>query len=170
MASLSRTIVSQLSAGLRSGTAFVAAMAAVGAIAEFTQAPPIFTALIASLVAAGMAVALAAHDPFDTDYTSLNQITEHVASCLAAIVGLWGAASLVPAIGIFVCEPLVPWQSNDRDLWRLRHAAWYPNDHRRPLSKPGPMARLCRRHCRGKRGRFATSNPMALRSRIPGGD
>ncbi len=109
MASLFVNSISQLSVGLRSGATFVAALGAAGFLAQFTHAPPIFLALIASLVAAGMAFALA-KEPFDADYTSLSQAGVHVVSFLAALVGLWGIANIVPAAGIFVCEPLVPWQ------------------------------------------------------------
>ena len=34
----------------------------------------------------------------------------HVASFLAALLGLWGIAKIIPATNSFVCEPLVPWQ------------------------------------------------------------
>ena len=61
--------------------------AAAGLLAQFTHAPPIFVALVASLVAAGMAFALAAQDPFDSDYSSLSQLGAHVVSFLAAISG-----------------------------------------------------------------------------------
>jgi hypothetical protein len=110
MASLFMKSISLLSAGLRSGATFVGALSAAGLLAQFTHAPPIFLALVASLVAAGMAFALAAQDPFDTDYSSFSQISAHLVSFLAAMVGLWGIANIVPAVGIFVCEPLVPWQ------------------------------------------------------------
>lgn len=100
----------QLSAGLRSGATFVAALGAAGLLAQFTHAPPIFLALIASLVAAGMAFALAAQDPFDVDYTSLSQAGAHVVSFLTALLGLWSIVTMVPATSSFVCEPLVPWQ------------------------------------------------------------
>lgn len=110
MASLLMKSSSLLSAGLRSGAAFVGALGAAGLLAQFTHAPPIFLALIASSVAAGMAFALAAQDPFDTDYTSLSQTGAHVVSFLAALLGLWGLVKIVPATSGFVCEPLVPWQ------------------------------------------------------------
>ena len=57
-----------------------------------------------------MAFVLAAEDPFDADYSSLSQAGAHVVSSLAAMVGLWGIVNIVPAVSIFVCEPLVPWQ------------------------------------------------------------
>lgn len=77
-----------------------------------THAPPIFVAVVTSLVAAGMAFVLAARDPFDADFASLiiSQISVHLVSSLAAVVGLWGIVNIMPAVGIFVCEPLVPWQ------------------------------------------------------------
>ena len=75
-----------------------------------THAPPIFLAVVTSLVAAGMAFVLAARDPFDADFASLSQISVHLVSSLAAVVGLWGIVNIMPAVGIFVCEPLVPWQ------------------------------------------------------------
>ena len=90
MASLFMKTISLLSAGLRSGATFVGALGAAGLLAQFTHAPPIFLALVASLVAAGMAFALAAQDPFDADYASLSQAGAHVVSFLAALLGLWG--------------------------------------------------------------------------------
>ena len=109
MASLLMKSISLLSAGLRSGATFAGALSAAGLLAQFTQAPPIFLALVASLVAAGMAFALAAQDPFDADYVSLSQAGAHVVSFVAAVLGLWGLATVVPATTRFVCEPLVPW-------------------------------------------------------------
>lgn len=53
-----------------------------------THAPPIFVAVVTSLVAAGMAFVLAARDPFDADFASLSQISVHLVSSLAAVVGL----------------------------------------------------------------------------------
>ena len=61
-------------------------------------------------MAAGIAFALAAEEPFDADYTSLSQAGAHVISFLAALLGLWGIVKVVPATSSFVCEPLVPWQ------------------------------------------------------------
>ena len=110
MASLFMKSISLLSAGLRSGAAFVGALGAAGLLAQFTHAPPIFLALVASLVTAGIAFALAAQDPFDADYTRLNQAGAHVVSFLAALIGLWSIAKVAPATRSFVCEPLVPWQ------------------------------------------------------------
>jgi hypothetical protein len=110
MASLLANSISPLSAGLRSGATFAAALGVAGLLAQFTHAPPIFLAVIASPLAAGMAFALAVQDPFDADYTSLSQAGAHVASCLTALLGLWGIVNIVPAVGIFVCEPLVSWQ------------------------------------------------------------
>jgi hypothetical protein len=110
MASRFMKSIPSLSAGLRSGATFVAALGAAGLLAQFIHAPPIFLALIASLVAAGVAFALAAQDPFDADYTSLSEAGAHVASCLAGMIGLWAMVTIVPAVGILVCEPLVPWQ------------------------------------------------------------
>ena len=109
MASLFKTTISQLSAGLRSGATFVAALSAAGLLAQFTNAPPIFVAPVASLAVSGTARALGAEEPFDAGYTSLSQVAVHLISCLAAMAGLWGIVNLVPAVGIFVCEPLVPW-------------------------------------------------------------
>ena len=109
MASLLMKSISPLSAGLRSGATFAGALSAAGILAQFTQAPPIFLALVASLVAAGLAFALAAQDPFDADYVSLSQAGAHVVSFVAAVLGLWGLATVVPATTRFVCEPLVPW-------------------------------------------------------------
>jgi hypothetical protein len=110
MASLFMQSISLLSAGLRSGATFVGALGAAGLLAQFTHAPPIFLALIASLVAAGMAFALAAQDPFDADYTSLSQTGAHVVSFFAVLLGLWGIVKIAPTTSSFVCEPLVPWQ------------------------------------------------------------
>lgn len=110
MASLFDNCSSQLSAGLRSGATFVVALSAAGLLAQFTKAPPIFVALVASLVAASVALALAAQDPFDADYTRPNQAGPHVVSFLAALLGLWGIVKIVPATSSFVCEPLVPWR------------------------------------------------------------
>jgi hypothetical protein len=99
-----------LSAGLRSGATFVVSLSAAGFLAQFTHAPPIFLALVASLVAAGVAFAFAAQDPFDADYTSLSQAGAHVVSFLTALLGLWSIVTIVLATSSFVCEPLVPWQ------------------------------------------------------------
>ena len=109
MASVFEDGITQLSAGLRSGVTFVAALGAAGLIAQFTNAPPIFLALIASLVAAGLAFVLATQDPFNSDYSSLSQTSAILVSFFAAMLGLWGIVNIVPAVGIFVCEPLVPW-------------------------------------------------------------
>jgi hypothetical protein len=95
--------------GLRSGATFVGALGAAGLLAQFTHAPPIFIARVASLVATGMAFALAAQDAFDADYASLSQAGTHVVSFVAAVLGLWGLGTVVPATTSFVCEPLVPW-------------------------------------------------------------
>ncbi len=102
--------VSLLSAGLRSGATFVVALGAAGILGQFTHAPPIFLAVIASLVVAGMAFAFNAQDPFDADYATLAQISAHLVSSLAAIAGLLVIVNLMPAVGSFVCEPLVPWR------------------------------------------------------------
>ncbi len=110
MASLFVNGISLLSTGLRSGATFVVALGAAGILAQFTHAPPIFLALIASLAAAGMAFAFRAQDPFDANYSSLSQIGAHLVSSLAAIAGLWVIVNIVPAVDSFVCEPLVPWQ------------------------------------------------------------
>jgi hypothetical protein len=109
VASLIENSFSQLSAGLRSGATFVAALGAAGLLVQFTQAPLIFIALVASLVVAGITFALAAQDPFDADYSSLSQISAYLVSSLAAMMGLWGIVNIVPAVVDFVCEPLVPW-------------------------------------------------------------
>ena len=102
--------IAQFPAGLRSGATFVAALVAAGLLEQFTHAPPIFVALVASLTAAGAAFAWRAQTPFDADYMCLSQAFAHVVSCLTALLGLCGIAVLVPAIGSFVCEPLVPRQ------------------------------------------------------------
>jgi hypothetical protein len=109
MASLFVNGISPLSAGLRSGATFVAALGAAGLLAQFTHAPPILLALVASIVAAVVALVLAAQDPFNADYSSLRQISAHLVASLAAAVGLWGIVNIVPATGVFVCEPTVPW-------------------------------------------------------------
>jgi hypothetical protein len=56
-----------------------------------------------------MALVLAAQDLFDSNYSSLHQISVHLVAFLAATVGLWGIVNILPATGVFVCEPLVPW-------------------------------------------------------------
>jgi len=60
----------QLSAGLRSGATFVAALGAAGLLTQCAHAPPVFIALVARLVT-GMAFALAAQDPFGADHAGL---------------------------------------------------------------------------------------------------
>lgn len=110
MASPFSNSISLISTGLRSGAIFVSALGAVGLLAQFTHAPSILLALIASLVAAGMALVLAVQDPFDADYSSLSQAGAHIVSFLAALLGLLGIVQFVPATSSFVCEPLVPWQ------------------------------------------------------------
>ena len=102
--------IAQFPAGLRSGATFVAALVAAGLLEQFTHAPPIFVALVASLTVAGAAFAWKAQKPFDADYMCLSQAFAHVVSCLTALLGLCGIAVLAPAIGSFVCEPLVPRQ------------------------------------------------------------
>ena len=97
-------------AGLGSGATFVAALGTAGLLAQFTSAPPIFSALVASLVAAGVAFVLAAQDPFDSDYSTVDQLSTHLVSFLVAMIGLWGVANILPAVDSFVCEPLVPWR------------------------------------------------------------
>ena len=101
---------SSLLAGTRSGATFVVALGSAGLVAQFTSAPPIFVALVASLMAAGMAFIAAAQDPFDSDYSTVAQLSTHLVSFLAAVIGLWGVVNILPAIGSFVCEPLVPWK------------------------------------------------------------
>ena len=96
--------------GLRSGATFVVALGSAGLLAQFTSAPPIFVAFVASLAAAGMAFVAAAQDPFDSDYSTVVQLNTHLVSFLAAMIGLWGVVNILPAIGSFVCEPLVPWK------------------------------------------------------------
>ena len=110
MASFFGDSIPQLSTGLRSGATFVAALGAAGLLAQFTHAPPIFLALVASSVAAGIAFALAAEDRSTPTIQALSQAGAHVISFLAALLGLWGIVKVVPASGYFVCEPLVPWQ------------------------------------------------------------
>ena len=110
MASLFANGISLLSTGLRSGGAFVVALGAAGILAQFTHAPPIFLAASTSLVAAGAIFAFGAHDPFDADYASLRRIIAHLVSSLTAVVGLLVIVHMVPAVGNFVCEPLVPWR------------------------------------------------------------
>jgi hypothetical protein len=100
---------SSLLAGIRSGATFVVALGSAGLVAEFTSAPPIFVALVASLVAAGMAFIAAAQDGFDSDYSTVAQLSTHLVSFLAAVIGLWGMVNILP-ISSFVCEPLVPWK------------------------------------------------------------
>jgi hypothetical protein len=97
-------------AGLRSGATFVAALSSAGFLAQFADAPPIFVALVASLVAAGMAYLLAAQEPFDSDYSTIDQLSTHLADVLAVTMGLWAMAAIIPAIDRFVCEPAVPWR------------------------------------------------------------
>jgi hypothetical protein len=99
-----------LFAGVRSGIAFVAALIAAGLAAQFSAAPPIFLALVATLVVASAGYLLAAQGPFDADYTNLNWSVAQLIGFLVAVIGLSGAVTLVPAVNIFVCEPLVPWQ------------------------------------------------------------
>ena len=96
--------------GLRSGATFVVALGSAGLLAQFTSAPPIFIAFVASLAAAGMAFVAAAQDPFDSDYSTVAQLSTHLLSFLTAVIGLWGVVNILPAIGSFVCEPLVPWK------------------------------------------------------------
>ena len=110
LASLFANGFSSFLAGLRSGATFVAALGCAGLLAQFTSAPPIFSALAASLVATGVAFILLAQDPFDSDYSTVGQLSTHLVSFLAAMIGLWGVASILPAVGSFVCEPLVPWK------------------------------------------------------------
>ena len=97
-------------AGLRSGATFVIALGSAGLLAQGTSAPPIFIALVASLVAAGIAFVLAAQDPFDSDYSTVGQLSTHLVSFLVGMIGLWGVVNVLPAVGRFVCEPLVPWR------------------------------------------------------------
>jgi hypothetical protein len=110
VASLSGNTYAPLSSGLRSGATFVAALGAAGILAQFTQAPPIFLALAASLVVTGIARVLAAEEPFDANYSSRGQAPTHVVSFVVALLGLWGIVNVVPATRTFVCEPLVPWR------------------------------------------------------------
>ena len=110
LASLFVKISSSVLAGLRSGVTFVAALGSAGVLAQFTSAPPIFSALVASLVAAGVAFVLAVQDPFDSDYSTVDQLSTHLVSFLVAMIGLWGVANILPAVDSFVCEPLVPWK------------------------------------------------------------
>lgn len=101
---------SLIRAGLRSGATFVAALSSAGLFAQFTSAPPIFVALVMSLVTAGMTVVLAAQDPFNSDYSAVSQLSMHFVSLLVAMIGLWGVVNILPAVSSFVCEPLVPWK------------------------------------------------------------
>ena len=113
MALLASPLVNRVSfvpAGLRSGAAFVAALACAGTLAQFTNAPPILIALFASLVVAGMLFLLAAQNPFDADYSTLAELGTHVIDSVVATVGLWAIAKGLPAVGSFVCESLVPWE------------------------------------------------------------
>ena len=95
-------------------------MGAAGVLAQFTHAPPILLALVASLVAAGIAFALAAEEPFDADYTSLtgwrprHQFPCGLVGALGHCEGRAGYQQLrlrTPrAMAICNC-----------DLWRFRH-------------------------------------------------
>ncbi len=85
-------------------------MGAAGLLAQFTAAPPIFVALVASLVASGAAYILAAQDPFGSDYSTVSDFGSLLASFLGATIGLWGVVAILPALDSFVCEPLVPWK------------------------------------------------------------
>lgn len=110
MASLPGNRIWQLSEGFRCGTTFVVALGSAGLLGQFTPAPPIFLALIASVAVTAMSFASFARDPFDADYLSPSQIGSYFLSFLTALLGIWGLAALVPASSNFVCEPLVPWQ------------------------------------------------------------
>ena len=110
LASLFANGSSSVLLGLRSGATFAGALGCAGLLAHLTSAPPIFNALVASLAAAGIAYVLAAQDPFDSDYSTIGQFGGHLVSFLAAMIGLWSVVTILPAVGIFVCEPLVPWK------------------------------------------------------------
>lgn len=88
----------------------MAALGCAGLLSQLTGAPLILIALVTSLAAVGAAIVLAAQDPFDSEYSTLSQLGTHLVSFFAAMIGLWGIASVLPAIGHFVCEPLVPWK------------------------------------------------------------
>ena len=109
MASASVTSFSFFLAGLRSGATFVAALGSAGLLAQFAGAPAILIALVATLMAAGMAFVSAARNPFDSDHFTLGQLSTDLMSFLTAMIGLWGVVKILPALGGFVCEPLVPW-------------------------------------------------------------
>lgn len=96
--------------GLRSGATFAVALGSAGLLAQFGSAPPIFIALVASLVAAGMAFFFSTQDPFDSDYSTIGQVSSHLVTFVVAMIGLSGVVNVLPATGTFVCEPLVPWK------------------------------------------------------------
>jgi hypothetical protein len=52
---------------------------------------------------------LIAQGPFDADCAGLSQAGTHFVSFVAAVSGLWGPGTVVPATTGFVCEPFVPW-------------------------------------------------------------
>ena len=110
VASLSVNGFSSLLAGLRSGVTFVVALGCAGLLAQFSSAPHIFIALVASLVAAGMTFLLAVQGPFYSGYSTLDQLATHLLDFLAAVTGLWIILNVVPATASFVCQPMVPWQ------------------------------------------------------------
>lgn len=112
MASLFVNGVELLSVGFRSGGIFVAATGVAGLVAQVSDAPPIFLALMSSLTVAGAARVLQADEPFDADYRSLRQVATPAASFLTALLALWGLGNVIPATANFTCQPLVPWHAS----------------------------------------------------------
>ena len=101
---------SPLRRGLRSGATFVSAVAAAGILSQFINSPRIFSALVSSLAATGIARALDTEAPFGDECGNLSDAGAQAISFFAAAMGLWGLVIIVPAARSFVCEPLVPWQ------------------------------------------------------------
>jgi hypothetical protein len=178
MASLFMKSISPLSAGLRSGATFVGALGAAGLLAQFTHAPPIFLALVASLVAAGMAFMSVAQDPFDTDHSSFSQINAHLVSFLAAMVGLWGIANIVPDVtnspelrilkgGL---QAKISTDTTGRGLVTGRQAGLYANIIRRSANSPvrkGSAPRIPPTTSPDQEGTWLTNTPVGATTSTP---
>jgi hypothetical protein len=106
-------------AALRSGATFVAALGCAGLLAQFSSAPPIFIALVASLVVAGTSFILGTNAPFDSEYFAALHLGTYLVAFLVGMAGPSGTLrKLCPQLQVSFasrwCRGVCPSRSSAR--------------------------------------------------------